>query len=135
MPRPDPKAPRAGQDSLFDLSDAVAEKRAGELRRGRISNDTDKALSAAVRLGLVRDVHLALVAVARHNAWAMDTFESENKPYGSAKVAPAQLEVLRELGLTPAAEQGGDDAFAQLIAEMNALDTSNDDTPIPHAAD
>ena len=43
MPRPDPKAPRAGQESLFE---ALGETRQGQVLRGRHSEAMDRALDA-----------------------------------------------------------------------------------------
>lgn len=95
MPRPDPRAPGEGQADLFGATPV-----AGPVN-GRHSQAVDRAMNAAAASDLIRPEDEALVTLVRSSAWALDAFESQNKPYGPSKLLPAVTEALRELRLTP----------------------------------
>lgn len=134
MPRPDPKAPRAGQESLFE---ALGETRQGQVLRGRHSEAMDRALDAARAAELVADVDEGLATVLRAGAWSLDVFEAQNKPYGPSKIVQALTEALREANMTPGARVTDTDAaIAALLADLGTVDTdADDDAAIHHAED
>lgn len=123
MPRPDPRAPRAGQDALFD-GDALPVAKPGHIVRGRHSEAVDRAFSSATEGGLLRPEHEALQTFVRGCAWALDSFEGSNLPYGPAKLVPAAVEALRELNLTPAQQADEtDDKLRELLDDIGKPST------------
>ena len=55
MPRPDPRAPKLGQQSLFD-AEPTADKIGGQVTRGRHSEAIDRSIAAAYSKGYIEDV-------------------------------------------------------------------------------
>lgn len=132
MGRPDPRRPRDGQAPLFD-GDALPAVVPGKITRGRHSEAIDRAFASASEGGLLRPEHEALQTVVRATGWALDCFEQQNKPYGPAKLVPAAVEALRELKLTPAAQDDEtDDKLRELLDAIGQPDT---DAPISHPTD
>lgn len=130
MGRPDPRRPRAGQDSLFEDIPATP---AGKVLRGRHSEAVDRALDAAREAQLIGDVDEALATVVRAGAWALDAGEASNKPYLPSKTIPAITEAIRELGMTPDARKSTtDDAIRELLADLADAEPAHDDTALPH---
>lgn len=134
MPRPDPRAPGAGQSELFEPSEPVGQKRAGQVLRGRHSVAVDAALDAARAQQVVTDVDEAAATLLRAGAWSLDAFEAQNKPYGPSKIIPALTEALRELHMTPESRQTGttDGAIAELLRDLNTLEDVNGDATVHH---
>lgn len=117
MPRPDPRAPGAGQADLFGVAPVV-----GSID-GRHSQAVDRAMSAAADAHLIRPEDEALVTLVRAGAWSLDAFEKQNKPYGSSKLLPAVTEALRELRLTPDSRATEtDDSLKELLNDLGATD-------------
>lgn len=98
MPRPHPSEPKDGQ---MDLIEYEAVKKVGEIIRGRHSIAVDAALAAAAEQGYTDEVDKALLTTIRAGAWALDSFELQNKPYGPSKTIEPMLAAIREAGLTP----------------------------------
>lgn len=130
MPRPDPRAPGAGQESMFE---AVPVQTPGKVLRGRHSQAVDEALAAAREAGVVEPMDNALATFVRSAAWAVDAFESQNRPYGPAKLLAPVTEALRELRMTPDSRQSDtDDQIKELLDDLAAADT---DTEVSHRED
>ena len=131
MPRPDPKEPGPGQDALFE---ATAEKREGQVLRGRHSAAVDRALDAARAAELIGSVDEAAATLLRAGAWSLDAFEAQNKPYGPAKLIDPMVAALREARMTPDSRQTDtDDEIKDLLHALAQPDDAN--AEIPHAAD
>lgn len=125
MPRPDPAAPRAGQTSLFEPVEAVAEARAGQVLRGRHSVAMDDALSAAQAAEVLGDLDGGLATVLRASAWALDSMEKSNHHYGPAKLVPAIVEALRDAHMTPESRKTDtDEAIRALLTDLAEVDTT-----------
>lgn len=131
MPRPDPRAPKAGQESMFEDLPA---KQPGRVLRGRHSIAVDDALDAAFDAGVVAEMDNALATFVRSAAWAVDAFEASNLPYGPAKLLQPVTEALRELHMTPDARGSDtDDEIRGLLHEL--AEAEDTDAEVPHAAD
>jgi hypothetical protein len=129
MPRPDPRAPHDGQIDLFENSPI---KRPDKLLRGRHSEAIDRSIAAARRSDLVDELDDALLTVIRHCGWALDALESQNRPYGAAKLVGPVVEALTAARLTPDARASAtSSAVDQLLMEL----ADDSDTKVPHAAD
>lgn len=125
MPRPDPRRPRSGQDALplDDLHELLADPRAGEVLRGRHSQAMDAALDAARDAELIADVDGGAATILRAGAWALDSFEKQDRPYGPAKLVPALTEALRELHMTPESRQTDvDKSIVDLLADLATVE-------------
>ena len=137
MPRPDPRAPGAGQDELFEPTEMKAVKRTGTVLRGRHSVAGDKALEAARSAELIADVDGALASVVRAGMWALDQAEASG---GSAMYVPSKVmqpltEALRELHMTP--DSRGTDtegSIAELAAQLGAIKVDDDEPALPDTA-
>ncbi|AEX42486.1 hypothetical protein [Corynebacterium diphtheriae] len=131
MPRPDPKRPREGQIGLFE-SEAVQEP--GKVLRGRHSDAMDRSIAAAKAADLVDEIDDGILTVLRSGAWALDALESQNKPYGPAKLIDPLINALREARLTPDSRAvATDDAINQLMTELTSDDEPTDPTTsVPH---
>ena len=117
MPRPDPHRPREGQDALF--SAPPANKDSVRLDQGRHSTAFRASLNAASEQGLITDVDGALASSLMAAAWSLDSFEAQNKPYGSSKLLTPIVEALREAKMTPDSRQTEtEDHIAQLVADL-----------------
>lgn len=132
MARPDPRRPRDGQAPLFD-GETLPAAVPGKITRGRHSEAIDRAFAAATEADLLRPEHEALQTIVRSTGWALDCFEQQNKPYGPAKLVPAAVEALRELKLTPAAQE--DETDDKLRELLDAIGTPDPGTEVPHATD
>lgn len=136
MPRPNPRRPREGQDSLFPEPTTKDDMR---LNNGRHQLAFNDALNKAFDDGHITEVDGALASTLLAGAWALDAFESQNKPYGPTKILDQMVNALREARMTP--DSRGDDtdaALADLLNGLGAPDGGDDDdseTPIPHAAE
>lgn len=136
MPRPNPRRPREGQESLFPSPTTKDDMR---LNRGRHQLAFNDALNRAFDDGHITEVDGALASTLLAGAWALDAFESQNKPYGPTKLLDQMVNALREARMTP--DSRGDDtdaAIAELLNGLGAPDGGDDDdsdTPLPHAAE
>ena len=144
MPRPDPHAPGEGQSALFEPTERVGERRAGQLLRGRHSVAMDSAIEAAKSAEIIGAVDDGLATVLRAGAWALDSMEASGHHYGPAKLVPAITEALRDAHMTPESRTTDtDSAIADLLtdlAQAEAEDPDYDgctdgDAAIPHASD
>ncbi|MCT1804393.1 hypothetical protein M3B20_01410 [Corynebacterium sanguinis] len=130
MPRPDPKRPREGQLGLFE-SEAV--KQPDMVLRGRHSAAMDRAITAATDRDLLDDVDEGILTVLRAAAWSLDSFESQNKPYGPSKLIDPLVNALREAHLTPDSRaESTDEAIKELLHDLGTAATSDaalHDTP------
>lgn len=132
MPRPDPKRPRRGQLGLFE---AEATRAPDTVLRGRHSDAMDRALAEARAQDALAPVDEGLETVLRAGAWALDSFEAQNKPYGPSKIIDPIVAALREAHLTPDSRAVAADAeVAQLLQELANHDESPQST-ISHPAD
>lgn len=131
MPRPDPRRPRDGQSELFE---AEAVKQPDQVLRGRHSAAMDKAITAARDVDALDDIDDGLVTVIRSAAWALDSFEKQNKPYGPSKLIDPLVAALREARLTPDSRAAAtDDSIKELLHDLGTPATS--DTPLHDAPD
>lgn len=131
MPRPDPRRPREGQESLFE---AEAVKKPDQVLRGRHSVAMDRAIGAAQDQGALDAVDDGLITVLRASAWSLDSFESQNKPYGPSKIIDPLVNALREARLTPDSRaQATDDSIKELLYDLGSPTSS--DTAIHDAQD
>ena len=140
MPRPDPNAPKAGQLGMeLGVTEQTGERRAGEVLRGRHSKVIDNAISEAFDAGILTSVDGGVAAALRLGFWAGDSFETNNMPYGPAKLLPALTEALREAHMTPDSRQTDvDGEIAALLTDLATVDTEapdHDDAALPHAED
>ncbi|MDK8887597.1 hypothetical protein QP992_00370 [Corynebacterium ulcerans] len=131
MPRPDPRRPREGQIGLFE-SEAIQEP--GKVLRGRHSEAMDRSIAAAKAADLIDDIDDGILTVLRSGAWALDALESQNRPYGPAKLIDPMINALREARLTPDSRAvATDDAISDLLMELNNDDEpTNATTEVPH---
>lgn len=124
MPRPDPHRPREGQEALFappTTSDDML------VNRGRHANAMGAALARARADGLLSEVDSGLATVLLSGAWALDSFEAQNKPYGPSKMIQPMLEALQAAGMTPDARgTQTDDHIQELLERMNAAAMEDD---------
>ena len=129
MPRPDPMRPRDGQESLFE---ALPVSMPDKVIRGRHGVAMDTALDAARERGALDDVDNGLATVLRAGATALDMLESQNRPYGPAKLIDPLVNALREARMTPDSRGGEtDDAIKEFLADMARID-DNDGSPLSH---
>ncbi|GMV27713.1 MAG: hypothetical protein AMXMBFR58_37440 [Phycisphaerae bacterium] len=136
MPRPDPTAPKAGQSALFDAVELVAERRTGQVLRGRHSIAMDTAIDAARSAEVVGDIDAGLTTVLRAGAWALDSMEASTHHYGPAKLIPALTEALNAAHMTPEARKTEtDNAIHDLLAELAGADeeAAGDDAALSDA--
>lgn len=131
MPRPDPKAPREGQDALFDAAETATERtdelRRGVVPRGRHSVEVDKALNAAHNRGLIEDVDGAGATLLRAVAANADLAESRHDLWALAKLLPGATDLLRDLHMTPESRQTNTDAeIAALIEALGKADAETE---------
>lgn len=118
MPRPDPRRPREGQEALFAPPTTSDDMR---VNRGRHSNAMTAALHHAHDRGLIDDIDQGLATVLLSGAWALDSFEAQNKPYGPSKMIEPMLNALQAAGMTPDARgTQTDDHIQDLLERMNA---------------
>ncbi|WNO26663.1 terminase small subunit [Gordonia phage Rahul] len=128
MPRPDPREPGAGQESLFEPIESAAQRRAGQLLRGRHSVAMDKAIAAARDAEVLGDIDDGLATVLRAGAWALDSMETSGHHYGPAKLVPAITEALRDAHMTPEARvTDTDTAIADLLRDLAAAEADDPD--------
>lgn len=56
-------------------------------------------------------------------AWALDSFEAQNKPYGPSKIIDPILNALRAAQMTPDTRlDDGTDTLSELLREISAPD-------------
>lgn len=127
MPRPNPLAPGPGQGSLFPAPTTGDDMRHN---RGRHQTAFSQALDIAYDQGLIDSVDGALASTLMAGAWSLDSFESQNKPYGPSKIVQPILDALRAAHMTPDTRPDTtDDAISQLVAELSAAEDSEEVTP------
>lgn len=121
MPRPNPYRPREGQYSLIPepaSRDAVREN------RGRHSVAFAAALDRAHDDGIIGEADGALASTLLAGAWALDSFEAQNKPYGPSKVIDPILAALRAAQMTPDSRADDtDENIEALLQELAAPDS------------
>ena len=136
MPRPDPREPKFGQESLFDAPEATAAKLAGQVARGRHSEAVDRSIIAAHRRGLIEDVDEAAVTLLRAVGTNADEAERVHDLWALSKLLPGANDLLDRLHMTPAARiTETDDALAELVDKMQAAHAEvddDDDAPVHH---
>ena len=137
MPRPDPREPKFGQDSLFDAPEATGAKLAGQVTRGRHSEAVDRSIIAAHRRGLIEDVDEAAVTLLRAVGTNADEAERVHDLWALSKLLPGAVELLDRLQMTPAARQTDetDAAIVELVDKMQAASAEvdeDDDAPVHH---
>lgn len=92
----------------------------------------DGAIAAARDASVVDSIDDGLLTVLRAGAWALDSLEAQNRPYGPAKIINPIVDALREAHMTPESRAAAtNDAVSQLLEEL----ASDDDSATPHAAD
>ena len=70
-----------------------------------------------------------LETVLRAGAWALDSFESQNKPYGPTKIIDQMVAALREARMTPESRDvATDDEIKDLLHGLGPS-TPSDSTP------
>lgn len=126
MPRPDPRRPREGQDSLFPAPTTGDDMR---LNRGRHQLAFHEALDAAHDAGHIDRVDGALASVLMAGAWALDAFEAQNRPYGPTKIVDQLTAALREAHMTPDSRATDTEADERLAALLQELGTPDEVTP------
>ena len=140
MPRPDPRRPREGQESLFPAPTTRDDIR---LNTGRHQLAFNDALNSAYDQGHITDLDGALASTLMAGAWALDAFEAQNKPYGPTKILDQMVNALREARMTPDSRgDATDEALQELLAGLadpddEAGEEVNDDasaTALPHTA-
>lgn len=116
MPRPDPRRPREGQLGLFEKQ---AVKEPDMVLRGRHSEAMDRAIIAAQDQDGLAAMDEGLETVLRAGAWALDSFESQNKPYGPTKIIDQMVAALREARMTPESRDvATDDEIKELLHDL-----------------
>lgn len=126
MPRQNPYAPRDGQAALFDPPTTKDTQRTDG---GRHSRAMAGAITAARDREILDDVDGGIATVLMAGAWAFDSFEAQNKPYGPTKVIQQMTEALTAAHMTPDSRDTGiDDATRELVA---ALSEADDADPAP----
>lgn len=124
MPRPDPHAPREGQPALFDPPTTKDSQRTDG---GRHTRAMSEAVAAAHDAGHLDRIDRGLATVLLSGAWALDSFEAQNKPYGPSKMVPAMVEALREARMTPDSRATDtEDKIAALVATLATADDDED---------
>ncbi|MCP2281074.1 hypothetical protein [Nocardia amikacinitolerans] len=123
MPRRHSKSPDQGQDSMFpDLpsTDAVV-----RTEHGRHSKAVETAIEAARKDQALVDADEAALSLVRAGAWALDTFEAQNKPYGPSKLLGPVLDALKELRMTPETRASAQsDTLEELLRELATPDAA-----------
>lgn len=137
MPRPDPRRPRQGQEALFPSPTSKDDMRLDQGRHQLAFND---ALNHAYDAGHITDTDGALASTLMGAAWALDAFESQNKPYGPTKIIDQVVNALREAKMTPESRgDATDEALAELLQGLAEPDgevddgTGESDTALSHA--
>lgn len=120
MPRPDPRRPREGQEALFPAPTTGDDMRLGTARHQAAFHD---ALNEAYDRGTMDAMDGALASTLMAGAWALDSFEAQNKPYGPSKLIDPILNALRAACMTPDTRpDDGQDTLAELLREISAPD-------------
>lgn len=123
MPRQDPHRPREGQEALF--AEPPASKDAVRLDTGRHTAAFRSSIAAAYEAGHLDAIDGALASSLIAAAWSLDSFEAQNKPYGSSKLLTPIVEALREARMTPDSRQTEtEDHIATLVADLAAAEES-----------
>ena len=100
MPRPDPRAPKLGQQSLFD-DEPTAAKVNGQVTRGRHSEAIDRSIHAAYTKGYIEDVDEAAVTLLRAIGTNFDEAERQRDLWAVSKALPGAVDLLDRLHMTP----------------------------------
>ena len=137
MPRPNPRRPREGQESLFPSPTSKDDMR---LNEGRHQLAFHEALNVAYDAGHITDTDGALSSVLMAGAWALDAFEAQNKPYGPTKLVDQLVAALREARMTPDSRgDATDEAIQELLAGLADPDDEEGDdaseTPLSHSSE
>lgn len=139
MPREDPRAPKFGQESLFDAgggAELAAPKIVGQVTRGRHSEAVDRSIVAAYKRGIIEDVDEAAVTLLRAVGSNADLAEARRDLYTLSKLLPGANELLDRLHMTPDSRvTETDEALAELVDKMNQAHAEvdeDDDAQIHH---
>ncbi|MCQ4120415.1 hypothetical protein [Rhodococcus tibetensis] len=128
-----PGRPRTYEHMSDDDAGLFAAPKPAPPPKGRHSEAVERALAAAERRHMVEDVDEALLVAVRAGAWALDTFEAENKPYGPSKLLTPYIEALREARLTP--DSRATETDDNLKGLLDALGTPTaSSAPVHHPA-
>lgn len=123
MPRPNPKAPGQGQDSLF--ADPTT-KDSLRIDGGRHTQSMRAAIGAAAERELLEDVDKGIATVLLAGAYSLDQFEAQNKPYGPTKLISQMVEALQAAHMTPDSRDTGiDESVADLIEALSDADAAD----------
>lgn len=118
MPRKNPRRPREGQEALFAPPTSNDDML---VNRGRHANAMGAALTQAHEQGLIDDIDQGLATVLLAGAWALDSFEAQNKPYGPSKMIEPMLNALTAACMTPQARGSEtDDHIQELLQRMQS---------------
>nr|DAI73900.1 MAG TPA: hypothetical protein [Caudoviricetes sp.] len=121
MPRPNPYRPREGQYSLMPEPSTRDDVRDN---RGRHSAAFAAALDRAYDDGIIGEADGALASTLLAGAWALDSFEAQNKPYGPSKTIDPILAALRAAQMTPDSRADDtDENIEALLQELAAPDS------------
>ena len=136
MPRPDPRAPKLGQQSLFDV-EATATKVNGQVTRGRHSEAIDRSIHAAYTKGYIEDVDEAAVTLLRAIGTNFDEAERQRDLWAVSKALPGAVDLLDRLHMTPESRvTEGEDEMSGLIRELMSAEreATGGDTEVHHPA-
>lgn len=136
MPRPDPRAPKLGQQSLFD-DEPTATKVNGQVTRGRHSEAIDRSIHAAYSKGYIEDVDEAAVTLLRAIGTNFDEAERQRDLWAVSKALPGAVDLLDRLHMTPesrAVEE--ENEMSGLIREMMSAEreATGGDAEVHHPA-
>lgn len=120
MPRPNPRRPREGQDALFPAPTTSDDMRLGTARHQAAFH---AALDEAHDRGEIDAMDGALASTLMAGAWALDSFEAQNKPYGPSKIIDPILNALRAAHMTPDTRVSDtEDKISALLEEIATPD-------------
>ena len=87
----------------------------------------DAALDAARDNQVIHPIDEGIATVLRAGAWALDTLEKQDRPYGPAKLIPAMTEALTAAHMTPESRKlESEDLAKQLFEDLAALEADTD---------
>ncbi|WP_069160073.1 hypothetical protein [Nocardia altamirensis] len=98
---------------------------------GRHAKAVQVAIDAARRDQALCDADEAALTLIRSGAWALDSFESQNKPYGPSKLLGPVLDALKELRMTPATRAAAQtDTLEELLRDLATPATADTTAPV-----
>ena len=109
---------RPGDDQWELFTPPVSGSGSGAGRRH--AQAVDRSVSAAFAAGMLAPTDEAIVTMLRLLAWSADEAEYKHALYAPAKLAGPALDVLRELGMTPASRAAASSAASDDLSELFA---------------